>query len=234
MHDPVSDLEVNALAQLRLLEACRTLNPGVKIIFTSTRQVYGRVEKLPVEESTPVSPADYNAVSKIAGELYHFLAHRIYDLWTTNLRLTNTYGPRMRVRDARQTFIGLWLRLLLDGKPIPVFGRGDQLRDFNYVDDVVDAFLLCASNPTAKGKTYNLGANPISLLKLAELLISLNGSGAYSLTPYPSERAAIEIGDYAGDYSRIREELGWEPSVSLEDGLRWSLEFYRAQKVNYW
>lgn len=234
MHDPVNDLEVNALAQIKLLESCRAINPDARIIFASTRQVYGRAGCLPVAETTPVSPVDYNGVSKLAGELYHFLAHRIYDLWTTTLRLTNTYGPRMRVRDARQTFVGLWLRLLLDGKPIPVFGRGDQIRDFNYVDDVVNAFLLCASNPMAKGRTYNLGANPISLLKLAELLISLNEGGEYTFTSYPSERAAIEIGDYAGDYSRIHEELGWEPLVSLEEGLLQSLEFYRVHKAHYW
>jgi len=234
MQDPVKDLEVNALAQIKLLEACRAVNPEGRIVFASTRQVYGRAGRLPVTETASIAPVDYNGVSKYAGELYHFLAHRIYNLWTTTLRLTNTYGPRMRVKDARQTFIGFWLRLLLDGKPIPVFGRGDQVRDFNYVDDAVNAFLLCASNPIAKGKTYNLGAKPISVLKVAELLISLNGGGAYTITSYPSERAAIEIGDYAGDYSRIHKELGWEPSVSIEDGLRQSLEFYRVHKASYW
>lgn len=234
MRDPAGDLEVNALAQLRLLEACRAVNPGARIVFAGTRQVYGRAARLPVAETAPVSPVDYNGVSKLAGELYHFLAHRIYGLWTTTLRMTNTYGPRMRARDARQTFLGHWLRLLLTGRRIPIFGRGDQLRDFNYVEDVADAFLLCASNPVAKGKTYNLGAAPICLTELAELLIALNGGGSYSLIPFPPERAAIEIGNYAGDYSLIQKELGWEPSVSLADGLSRSLEFYRANQAHYW
>jgi len=234
MRDPVGDLEVNALAQLRLLETCRAVNPNVRIVFAGTRQVYGRVERLPVGETTPVSPVDYNGVSKLAGEFYHLLANRIYGLWTTSLRMTNTYGPRMRVRDAHQTFIGFWLRLILDGERIPVFGSGDQTRDFNYVEDVVDAFLYCASHSSAKGKVYNLGAKPISLSGLAELLISLNGGGSYSLSPYPSDRAAIDIGDYAGDYSRIHEELGWEPSTSIEEGLARSLDFYRAHKMHYW
>jgi nucleoside-diphosphate-sugar epimerase len=148
--------------------------------------------------------------------------------------MTNTYGPHMRVKDAHQTFIGLWIRLILEGRSFAVFGTGEQIRDFNYVDDAVDAFLVCATNPLAKGKVYNLGADPISLLRLAELLIAISGKGSYSLAPFPSDRLAIDINDYAGDYSRISRELGWRPQTSLEDGLKRTLEFYRLHRAHYW
>lgn len=234
MRAPMQDLEVNTFAQLQLLESCREINPDIRIVFAGTRQVYGRVNQLPVGEDAPTFPVDYNGVSKLAGELYHIIANRIYGLWTTSVRMTNTYGPRMRVKDAHQTFIGLWIRHILDGSKFAVFGTGEQIRDFNYVEDVVDAFLLSVTHPLARGRIYNLGAEPITLLKLADLLISLNGSGSYSLEPFPPERRPIDIMDYAGDYSRIRSELGWQPATGLEDGLRETLEFYRLNKAHYW
>ncbi len=234
MHDPIDDLEVNALAQLHLLEACREINPEIRIVFASTRQVYGSVDKLPVGEDTNAFPVDYNGVSKLAGELYHIISNHIYGLWTSSIRMTNTYGPRMRVKDARQTFIGLWIKLILSGEKFAIFGSGQQIRDFNYVEDVVDAFLLCATNPLARGKIYNLGAAPTNLQNLADLLISLNGSGSYSLEPFPAERLAIDIKDYAGNFSKIRNELGWQPKVSLKDGLKETLEFYRLNREHYW
>jgi UDP-glucose 4-epimerase len=234
MQTPIQDLEVNALAQLQLLETCREVNPEIQIVFAGTRQVYGRAGQLPVNEVAAVDPVDFNGVSKLAGELYHILSHRIYGLRTSSLRMINTYGPRMRVKDARQNFIGLWIKLILDGKKIPVFGTGQQIRDLNYVEDVVDAFLACAINPAAKGKIYNLGATPIKLVDLANLLITINGSGSYSVKPFPTELLAIDIRDYTGDYSKIRDELGWQPQTRLGDGIRKTLAYYHSNKEHYW
>jgi nucleoside-diphosphate-sugar epimerase len=234
MRSPVEDLEVNALAQLHLLELCREVNPDIRIVFAGTRQVYGRANQFPVGEDAHVFPVDYNGVSKLAGELYHIICNQIYGLWTTSIRITNTYGPRMRVKDANQTFIGLWIRLVLEGVPLTVFGTGEQVRDFNHINDVVDAFLLSATNPIARGKVYNLGASPVRLRDLADLLIFLNGSGSYTLKPFPPDRLAIDIGDYAGDFSKIHRELGWQPVTSLENGLQETLEFYRLNKAHYW
>jgi UDP-glucose 4-epimerase len=232
MHQPVEDLEVNALAQLKILELCREANQGVKIIFAGTRQVYGPANKLPVDELALPSPVDYNGVSKLAGEFYHLVSHRVHGLWTTSLRLTNTYGPRMRVKDNRQTFIGHWIRLLLDGESIPIYGDGLQVRDLNYVDDVVDAMLLCAINPSAQGKIYNLGGEQTNLLALAKTLIELNG-GSYTLVPFPVERARIDLKNYAGDYSKIEAEIGWTPKTSLMDGLKKTLAYYRTHIGKY-
>ncbi len=234
VEDPVTDLEINTRAQVTLLEACRRHSPEVKIVFASTRQIYGRPEYLPVDEKHPVAPVDPNGINKMAGEYYHLLYSRIYGLKACSLRLTNCYGPRMRVVDARQTFIGWWFRQLIEGQEICVFGDGEQLRDLNYIDDVVDAFLLAAASPVSHGEVYNLGADPISLKCLATLMVELNGSGSFRLVPFPPERKAIDIGNFRADYRKISTRLGWKPQVPLREGLLHTLQFFRSHSEHYW
>ena len=235
MRDPFSDLEINCQSQLALLEACRRHNPEAIIVFAGTRQVYGRPQYLPVDERHPVVPVDVNGINKAAGEWYHLLYAQVYGLRVSVLRLTNTYGPRMRVRDARQTFLGKWLRALVTGEELIVFGDGTQRRDFTYVDDAVHAFLLAARSDAARAEVFNLGdERVVSLLELAQLLIEINGGGTFRREPFPPERLAIDIGDYYGDFRKATERLGWRPSVALEDGLRRSLAFYREHGRHYW
>ena len=236
MNNPYPDLEINVRAQLSILEACRKHNPDVKLVFASTRQMYGKPEYLPVDERHPLRPVDVNGINKMAGEWYHILYNNVYDIRGCVLRLTNTYGPRMRVKDARQTFLGIWVRKMVEGSGIQVFGDGKQIRDFNYVDDVVNAMLMCAANEEANGEIFNLGADdPINLKDTAELLIQVNGGGSYEVVPFPPERKSIDIGDYYADYRKIRARIGWKPRVSLEDGLRRTMGYYRQYGIgNYW
>ena len=197
MADPHTDLDINAAAQLSILEVCRKENPDIKIVFASTRQLYGRPDYLPVDEKHPIRPVDVNGINKLAGEWYHLLYNNVYGIRACALRLTNTYGPGMRVKDARQTFLGIWIRLLLEGKPIKVFGDGLQLRDFTYVDDCIEALLLAGASDKANGKVYNLGGNEVIGLKdLSKIMVNLGHGGSFELAPFPSERKAIDIGDY--------------------------------------
>jgi len=227
MQNPYTDLEINVHAQVSMLEACRRMNPGVRVLFASTRQIYGKPVYLPVDENHPIEPVDVNGINKTAAEKYHLLYGRLYGFPVAVLRLTNVYGPRMRVKDARQTFVGWWLRQILEGKPLRIFGDGQQLRDLNFVDDVVDAMLMAACNPLADGKVYNLGEKPVSLYNLAQIMIEVNGSGSAELVPFPTDRKAIDIGSYYADFSKIRAELGWEPGVSVPEGIKRSLEYYK-------
>jgi UDP-glucose 4-epimerase len=235
MADPQTDLDINARAQLSILEGCRKHNPAIKVVFASTRQIYGRPEYLPVDERHRLHPVDVNGINKMAGEWYHIVYHDVYGIRTTVLRLTNTYGPRMRVKDARQTFLGIWIRRLMEGLPVLVFGDGKQVRDFNYVDDVVDALIMAAASDDANGQIYNLGAeDPMTLKDLAALLVRLHGQGSYQLVPFPDDRKVIDIGDYYADYRKFRSQFGWRPRTDLKDGLKKTLEYYREHAAHYW
>jgi Nucleoside-diphosphate-sugar epimerases len=233
MQNPFTDLEINCRAQLSILEACRQYNPTIKVIFASTRQIYGKPDYLPVDEKHLLRPTDVNGINKMAGEWYHILYNNVYNIRGCALRLTNTYGPRMRIKDARQTFLGIWIRLLLEGKPFEVWG-GSQLRDFTFVDDCVDALLLAASLDTADGRIYNLGGSPVvSLTDLAEMLVEVAGKGSYTVHEFPPERKKIDIGDYYSDSSLIRQELGWQQHIDLREGLKRTINFYRCNLNNY-
>ncbi|MFO0224667.1 MAG: NAD-dependent epimerase/dehydratase family protein [Planctomyces sp.] len=229
MQDPFTDLEINCRAQLSILETCRTHNPELRLVFASTRQLYGRPDYLPVDEKHPLRPVDVNGINKLSGEFYHLLYQQVYGIPTTVLRLTNTFGPRMRIRDARQTFVGIWIRRILEGQPFEVWG-GEQLRDFTYVDDCVDAMMLAATRPQAVGRCYNLGGmTPVSLATLAERLVLVNGSGQFVRRDFPADRKKIDIGDFYSDDQMIRDELGWNPVTDLDQALSRTLEYYRTR-----
>jgi UDP-glucose 4-epimerase len=221
------DLDINCRSQLFILEACRKHNPEVRIVYASTRQIYGRPDFLPVHEGHLLHPTDVNGINKMAGEWYHILYSNVYGIRTCALRLTNTYGPRMRVKDARQTFLGIWIKNLIEGKRIEVWGDGLQVRDFNFVDDVTDAMLLAALSEQSRGQVFNLGSpERVNLKDLAGLMIKVHGKGEYEVIPFPEDRKPIDIGDYYADYGKIQAALNWSPRLSLEAGLARTLQYY--------
>jgi len=235
MHDPSTDLDINCRAQLSLLEACRRTNPTVKVVFASTRQIYGRPDYLPVDEKHLLHPTDVNGINKMAGEWYHILYNNVYGLRACSLRLTNTYGPRMLVKNNRQTAIGWFIRQILDDEEVQLFGDGSQLRDFTYVDDACDAFLRAGASDVSNGQVFNLGGpEPISLRDLLDVMIEVAGRGGYKLVPFPDEKKAIDIGSVYADYNKIHRALGWEPLTDLREGLERTMAFYREHRREYW
>jgi len=233
MNAPEHDLAVNCAAQLQLLELCRSVAPEVTIVHAGTRQIYGRPHYLPVDEAHPLRPADVNGVNKMAGEAYHLLFHDVYGINTRSLRLTNVYGPGMRIRDARQNFVGIWLRRTLEGAAFEVWG-GEQRRELLYVEDAVEAFLLAALNRETAGLALNVGGGePYTLLALAEALIRANGGGHFERREFPEERKRIDIGDFVTDDRRFRELTGWAPRIGLDDGFTRSLTYYRNHLADY-
>jgi UDP-glucose 4-epimerase len=234
MQQPLRDLELNCAAHVTLLEACRNFNPHVKIVFTSTRQVYGKPVYLPLDEQHRVAPLDVNGINKLAAEHYHLLYQRVYGTRTVCLRLTNTYGPRQLIHHNRQGFLGWFIRQAVEGGVIDLYGEGRQRRDVNYVDDVVEALLLAGASETAEGEVYNLGGGePVSLAELAETLISLTGRGMIRTVPFPPERQMIDVGNTHSSFVKIETALGWRPRMLLREGLERTVEFYERHRAHY-
>ncbi|MCX6046382.1 MAG: NAD-dependent epimerase/dehydratase family protein [Chloroflexi bacterium] len=235
MTDPFSDLEINARAQLSILEACRHENPEIKVVYAGTRQQYGKPDYLPLDEKHPQHPTDVNGVNKLAGEWYHIVYHNAYGLRATSLRLTNTYGPRQLMKHNRQGFIGWFVRLAVEGKELQLYGDGQQLRDLTHVDDVVDAFLRAGASDAVNGQVFNLGGSaPVSLLSLAQMLVEIAGQGSVRLVPWPEARKRIDIGDVYSSYARIQNVLGWQPTIDLRSGLAQTLAYYQQHHQHYW
>ena len=234
MRDPYTDLEINCRAQLSILEACRTNNPDVRVVFAGTRQVYGRPDYLPVDERHLVRPADINGVNKAAGEYYHLLYNNVFGVHACSLRLTNVYGPRQLIRHNRQGFIGWFIRLAIEDGDIQIFGDGSQMRDFVYVDDAADAFLRAGASAACDGDVFNVGgAEPISHRDLANLLIEMAGAGRVQYVEWPPEKKRIDIGSFYSDSTRFNQRVGWTPQVDLREGLTRTLAYYRAHLPDY-
>lgn len=234
MSEPELDLENNCRAPLAVLEACRRANRSARVVYSSTRQIYGRPERVPVDESHPCRPVDVNGIHKWTAEQYHRLYDEVYGIAAVVLRLSNTFGPGVLVKHPRQGFIGWFLRKVVEGGEIELMGDGSQLRDMNYVDDVVDALLLAAAAPTARGRTYNLGAPAaVSLGYLARRMVEIAGKGSIRHVPFPPERKRIDVGSVTIDWSRIRNELGWSPGVAVDDGLARSIRYYEQHLDRY-
>jgi nucleoside-diphosphate-sugar epimerase len=234
MNNPIEDMKINCSSQLSILERCRYSNPGVIIVYASTRQIYGRPQFLPVDENHPTVPADVNGINKLAAENYYTLYSKVYGIKCISLRLTNTYGPRQHLHGNKQGFVGIFIRLAIDGKTIKIFGDGTQLRDFNYIDDVVNAFVVATFQEQLYGKTFNLGANTYySLLDFVKILKKYCDF-EYTLVPFPPKHAAIDIGDFYSSYSLFKSLTGWTPKIDLEEGLKKTVEYFRPRAKQYW
>ena len=234
MRDPYTDLEINCRSQLSILEACRHHNPSVKVVFAGTRQIYGKPDVLPVTEEHLVRPIDVNGINKAAGEYYHLVYNNVFGVRSCALRLTNVYGPRQLLKHNRQGFIGWFIRLAVEDREIQLFGDGSQLRDFVYVDDVVEAFLLAGASDACNGEVFNVGGSgPVSLGELAKLLVEVAGTGRVRFADWPAERRAIDIGDFYADSSKFKRAVGWTGAVTLRDGLDRTVRYYRDHLSEY-
>jgi UDP-glucose 4-epimerase len=234
MRDPHTDLDINCRSQLTLLEACRHHNPAAKVVYASTRQIYGKPDHLPVTEQQLVRPTDVNGINKAAGEYYHLVYNNVFGVRACSLRLTNVYGPRQLIKHNRQGFIAWFIRLALENREIQVFGDGSQVRDFVYVDDAVNAFLAAGASDACNGQAFNVGGDEhIAHRELVKLLVDCAGSGRYRFVEWPPEKKAIDIGSFYADSTRFKQTTGWAPAVRLGEGLTRTLAFYREHIAHY-
>jgi len=235
MTNPYLDLEINCRSQLTILEACRKNNLDIKIVYAGTRGEYGKIKYSPVDELHPLIPTDVNGINKIAGEFYHILYNDVYGIRATSLRLTNTFGPRHQMKHSKQGYLNWFLRLAMDDQEITIYDEGKPKRDFTYIDDVVSAFIIACASDEANGHVYNIGSGRgVSIFESAQAVINAAKSGRIKHVVYPADKKAIEIGDYTADYSKFKNQFGWDTEISFEEGLNRSYEYYREYKQNYW
>ena len=233
MANPFLDLDINCRAQLCLLEASKKYNRGVKIVYAGTRNQYGKAHYLPVDESHPLEPTDINGVDAIAGEKYHFMYQKVYGIQVVSLRMTNTFGPRHQMKHSKQGVLNWFIRQIMEGKTVSLMGGGKQIRDVNYVDDVVLACLKAGNLKKADEQVYNLGGMPISLLGFTQSIIKVWGSGKIRIIEFPKNRKKIEVGDYIADISKIGKVCGWKPKTDINEGIKKTIDYYMANKKYY-
>jgi UDP-glucose 4-epimerase len=233
--DPFTDVDINVNGTLSVLEACRKFNPRARIVFTGTRGQYGPSVKLPVDEKAPTNAKGIYAINNLAAEKIILMYHEVHDLPGICLRITNTYGPRHQMKHSRYGVVNWFIRLALDDQAIPIMGDGSILRDFLYVDDLVDVLILAASSKEAYGHLFNVGTGvAVDFRTVAETIVFLTGSGRCEFVPFSEERKKLEPGHYYADIRKIKNMLGWEPQISLEEGLRRTIEYYRKCREYYW
>lgn len=235
LQDPFPDIEFNIKGTTVIMEALRKHNPQACLIFTGTRGQYGEAAALPVSEDAPTNPKGLYEISNLTAEKIIKFYHDVHGIRAVMLRLTNVYGPRAQMLHSRFGVVNWFIRLAIDEQQISVFGDGQILRDFLYVDDCVDALLMAALCPEADGEIFNLGIDtPTNFLELVQRIIAVAGTGSWSFAPFTPERKAQEPGDFYSDISKIKRVIGWLPQIALDEGLRRTIDYYRQHKAQYW
>jgi UDP-glucose 4-epimerase len=234
LSNPYPDIDINIKGTATVLEACRKRNPGALVVRSGTRGQYGSAVRLPVPEEAPSDPRGLYEISQLSAEMICRTYTRIHGIPTVPLRLTNVYGPRAQMKHPHFGVVNWFVRLAIEGRPIPIFGTGKILRDFLYVDDCVEALIRAAVTPAAVGEIVNVGNDRAStFLEVAEILRELVPGASIEFTDFTPERRAQEPGDFVSDISKIRRLLSWEPKVELREGLSRTVQFYRERISDY-
>ena len=236
MQNPHLDIDINCKGHINVLEECRKNNPDARIVFPGSRMQYGKVSDsdLPVHETHQLNPLSIYAANKTVGELYYLAYHNHHKLDTVSLRVTNPFGPRAQVKHPGYCIVNWFVRQSLEGKDINIFGDGSQVRDYIFIDDLTNAFLIAGVHPNAKGRIYNVGSGiPMRFADMAKQVMEFSNGGQVKHVPWPENYENVETGNFYADITRIHSELGWTPKTSFEEGLKKTVDFYRANLARY-
>lgn len=233
--NPLQDLSINVEGTLVLMEALRKNNPDARVIFTGTRGEYGASLKLPVAESHAINPIGIYAITNFAAERIVLTYHNLHKIKSVCLRITNTYGPRHQMQHDEYGVFNWFIRKAMDNEVIPVFGDGRIIRDYLYVDDLIEVLLGIALAEKAYGEVFNIGSGiPVNFIDLAETIIKIAGTGKTKYTDFSTERKSLEPGDYYADISKVKSIVKWQPKTKLEDGIKKTIAYYKKNKKRYW
>jgi UDP-glucose 4-epimerase len=233
--EPLLDLDINCKGHLQVLEACRLENPRARLLFASSRFVYGRIEYIPVDEGHPFNCLSIYGIHKLAGEKYYRFYHEAYGLPTVSVRIANPYGPRQQMKHSKYGIVNWFIRLALEGKPLTVFGDGRQRRDYIYNEDLAEACVALLLSPGTEGQVYNLGTGTgVPFAEMAALVAEAVPGTAVRQVEWPRDRYFVETGDYLSDITRITTASGWRPKTTLKDGIGRTVAYYREHQEEYW
>lgn len=233
--DPHLDVDINCHGILTVLEATRVVAPQAHVVFASSRFVYGRVENNPVDETHPFNCLSIYGIHKLAGEKYHRFYHDAYGMKTTSLRISNPYGPRQQMKHGKYGIVNWFVRLALEGKPLTVYGEGSQQRDYIYAEDLAEAFLTTVLAPDTSGEVYNLGSGVgSSFMEMTQTIARHIPGTVVQQVEWPSDRYFVETGDYVADVRKLNVATGWQPHVTLDEGIARTVAYYRAHRGRYW
>jgi len=229
---PLDDWQKNCAPQLTFLEACRMHNPHARVVYASSRLVYSPRASQPVVETAPVAPISFYGIHKLAVEKYHQLYYHLCGLESVILRITNPYGSHQKPGMRGYGVVNWFIQQAAEGKDIPIYGEGHQLRDYLFIDDLIDVLLRAGTIPAAKNRIYNIGSGaPIRLVDMAGKVISLARKGQIKHVPWPEDALKAETGDFYANIAAARSELGWSPNVSLDDGIARAVNYYRQSLI---
>jgi UDP-glucose 4-epimerase len=233
--DPLTDLEINCKGHLQVLEACRRENSRARLLFASSRFVYGRIEYNPVDENHPFNCLSIYGIHKLAGEKYYRFYYEAYGLDTVSVRIANPYGPRQQMKHSKYGIVNWFVRLALEGRPLTVFGDGRQRRDYIYNEDVAAGCLALMLSPETAGRVYNLGSGTaVPFIDMARMVAAAVPGTEVQQVEWPRDRYFVETGDYLSDISRLTAATGWQPQVGLAEGIARTVDYYREHRQEYW
>ncbi len=233
--EPLTDLDINCKGHILVLEACRRLNSRARLLFASSRFVYGRIESNPVDEGHPFNCLSIYGIHKLAGEKYYRFYHEAYGMPTVSVRIANPYGPRQQMKHSKYGIVNWFIRLALEGKPLTIFGDGSQRRDYVFVEDLAEAALTLVLTPGTEGQTYNLGSGTgTPFLEMARLVAATVPGTEVKQVEWPADRYFVETGDYLSDIGKITQATPWRPRTSLQEGIARTVDFYRRHRSQYW
>ena len=235
LNDPFLDADINYMGHLNVLEAVRNHSPSAKVLHAGSRLEFGKIEKLPVSEDHPLGPKTPYALNKMAAENLYLFYHRIHNISVVCFRIANPYGPRGQMSHSKYCMINWFLRLAMEDRPITIFGDGNQIRDYIYVDDLADAFLMAAASPKTDGEVFNIGSGTGTKFKnMAQLIVDTVKTGKIEFVPWPEKYINVETGDYVSDITKIKTALDWAPKTALDRGIESTFNYYKDFHRHYW